>query len=204
MLRDEGVHNINLVTPSHFVRPIAEALAGVSLGIPVAWNSSGYESPETLKLLEGLVQIYMPDFKYMDSRLAARYSSAPDYPERAAEAVLEMYRQRGDFILDEDGMLQSGVLIRHLIMPGETENTKAVIDWVSGVFPPEAVLFSLMCQFTPMPGTEAFPELQKRVTPEENQAMINYMADCGIENGFWQEPDSATGEMIPSFDLTGV
>lgn len=204
MLRDEGVHNINLVTPSHFVRPIAEALAGVSLGIPVAWNSSGYESPETLKLLEGLVQIYMPDFKYMDSRLAARYSSAPDYPERAAEAVLEMYRQRGDFILDEDGMLQSGVLIRHLIMPGETENTKAVIDWVSGVFPPEAVLFSLMCQFTPMPGTEAFPELQKRVTPEENQAMINYMADCGIENGFWQEPDSATGEMIPDFDLTGI
>lgn len=203
-LQDMGAHNINLVTPTHFSRAIAEALGGAGLKIPVAWNSSGYESVETLRMLDGLVQIYMPDFKYMDARLAARYSAAPDYPQRAAEAVLEMYRQRGGFVLDGDGMLRSGVLIRHLIMPGQDENSKAVIDWVSRVFPPDAVLFSLMCQFTPMPGTEAFPELQARVTDEENEALINYMTDCGIENGFWQEPDSATGEMIPDFDLTGI
>ena len=203
-LRDKGVHNINLVTPTHFSRMIAEALEGFDPGVPVVWNSSGYERADTLKILEGKVQIYMPDFKYMDRALAKKYSLAPNYPEMAASAILEMYRQRGAFKMDGDGILQSGVLIRHLILPGETENSKAVIDWVARSFPRGDVLFSLMSQYTPMPGTERFPELQRRVSAKENQLLINYMSDCGIENGFWQEPDSATGEMIPSFDLTGV
>lgn len=203
-LRDEDVHNINLVTATHYIRAVSEALEGLDLGIPVVWNSSGYESAETLRMLEGRIQIYMPDYKYSDPVLAKAYSMAPDYPERAAEAILEMYRQTGPFVLDGEGILQKGVLIRHLILPGRPDNTKGVIDWVARTFPGNGVLFSLMSQYTPMPGTERFPELQKRVSRRENNMLKNYMADCGIENGFWQEPDSATGEMIPAFDLTGV
>lgn len=203
-LRDEGVHNINLVTATHYTRAVSEALEGLELGIPVVWNSSGYENVETLRMLEGKVQIYMPDCKYSDSDLARAYSMAPDYPERTAEAILEMYRQTGPFFIDKEGVLQKGVLIRHLILPGRPDNTKGVIDWVARTFPGSDVLFSLMSQYTPMPGTERFPELQKRVSRRENDMLKNYMADCGIQNGFWQEPDSATGELIPAFDLTGV
>ena len=203
-LRDQGVHNINLVTPSHFTRPIAEALSGLELGIPVVWNSSGYEKPETLRLLEGLVQIYMPDFKYWKSALAKRYSAAEDYPQRAAEAIREMYRQVGPFQMGEDGLLRSGLLIRHLILPGEDLNSMDVIDFVSEEFPAGSVLFSLMSQYTPMPGLERFPELQRRVDAELNGSLCNYMRRRGIETGFWQEPEAATDEMIPAFDGTGV
>lgn len=203
-LQDKGVHNINLVTASHFVPEVAKALEAAKLDIPVAWNSSGYDSVESLKRLEGLVQIYMPDLKYLDSGLARRYSIAPDYPEIATAAIKEMYRQVGSFVLDEDGIMQSGVLVRHLILPGAGENSRRVIDFVSDNFPGDMVLFSLMSQFTPMPNTEKFPELQKRITKEENNALCDYMADRGIEYGFWQEPDSATDEMIPDFDLTGI
>lgn len=203
-LQDMGVHNINLVTPTHYVDAVVPALEMAKLSIPVAWNSSGYDSVEQLKRLEGLVQIYMPDFKYMDEALAARYSSARDYPETAKRAILEMYRQTGDFVLDDEDMLQKGVLIRHLILPEAEENTRAVIDFVADAFPPDGVLFSLMAQYTPMPNTERFPELQKTVSAEVNDAMLEYMLSRGIENGFWQEPTSATEDMIPSFDLTGV
>ena len=203
-LQDMGVHNINLVTASHFVPEVATALEAASLNIPVAWNSSGYDSVDTLKRLEGLVQIYMPDLKYMDSELARRYSLAPDYPEVATMAIKEMYRQVGDFVLDDEDMLRSGVLIRHLILPDAMDNSRAVIDFVADNFPGKKVLFSLMSQFTPMPNTEKFPELQRRITAEENDALYEYMALRGIEYGFWQEPDSATDEMIPKFDNTGV
>ncbi len=203
-LRDQGVHNINLVTPSHFTRPIAEALSGLSLGIPVVWNSSGYEKPETLRLLEGLVQVYMPDFKYWKSDLARRYSAAEDYPQRAAEAVREMYRQRGPYVMDEDGLLRSGLLIRHLILPGELLNSMDVIDFVAEEFPHGSVLFSLMSQYTPMPGLERFPALQQRVESELNAQLCDYMQRRGIEDGYWQEPESATQDMIPAFDGTGV
>lgn len=203
-LRDQGVHNINLVTPSHFTRPIAEALSGLELGIPVVWNSSGYEKPETLRLLEGLVQIYMPDFKYWKSALAKRYSAAEDYPQRAAEAIREMYRQVGPFQMGEDGLLRSGLLIRHLILPGEDLNSMDVIDFVSEEFPAGSVLFSLMSQYTPMPGLERFPELQRRVDAELNGRLCDYMLRRGIETGFWQEPEAATEEMIPAFDGTGL
>lgn len=203
-LRDEGVHNINLVTGTHFVREIERALDGLELGIPVVWNSSGYESVDSLRRLEGLVQVYMPDYKYTDAALAKRYSAAGDYPAAAAAAIREMYRQRGAYALDDEGMLRSGLLIRHLIMPGQTENAMNVIDFVADEFPPGSVLFSLMSQYTPMPGLEAFPELEKRVTAEENELLIDYMQKRGISDGYWQETDSATDEMIPDFDGTGV
>lgn len=203
-LQDEGVHNINLVTAAHFIRPVTEALEGAKLKIPVVWNSSGYESVESLRRLEGLVQVYMPDLKYLDPELALRYSAAKDYPEVAVSAIAEMYRQRGRFVLDDEDMLVSGVLVRHLILPGATENSEKVIRFIAENYPGDRVLFSLMCQYTPMPGLEKYPELQRTVTASENDALCRYMEDCGIEYGFFQEPESATDEMIPDFDLTGV
>ena len=203
-LRDEGVHCIDLVTPTHYLRAVREALTGLELGIPVVWNSSGYESVETLRTLEGLVQVYMPDYKYSDPALAGRYSAAADYPSVAAEAIREMVRQTGPYRLDEDGLLLSGVLIRHLILPGETENSMGAIDFVADSFPRRSVLFSLMSQYTPMPGLGRFPSLQRRVDAEENAHLIRYMHACGITDGYWQELSSATEDEIPAFDGTGV
>jgi len=202
-LSDQGVDSIDLVTGAHYIPAIAEALSGLTLGIPVVWNSSGYESVESLRLLEGLVQVYMPDFKYYDSAAARRYSAAADYPQVAAAAVREMFRQVGPVKLDEQGLMKSGVLIRHLILPGRTEDARDVIDFAADEFPRGSVLFSLMSQYTPMPGLERFPELQGRVTPEENRALIHYMQVRHLD-GFWQENEAATSEMIPDWDLTGV
>lgn len=203
-LRDQGVHNINLVTPSHDARAIAQALDGLELGIPVVWNSSGYESVETLRMLEGLVQIYLPDLKYADAALATRYSAAPDYPETARAAILEMFRQTGPFRMDGDGLLQSGVLIRHLILPEQGDNSRRVIDWVSDTFEPGDVLFSLMSQYTPMGELSSFPELRHTVSPALNAAIYAHLLDSRIEDGFYQDLEAATGEMIPKFDGTGV
>ena len=203
-LRDEKVHNINLVTPTHDAMVIAEALSGLDLGIPVVWNSSGYESVDTLRNLEGLVQVYMPDFKYAFSDLAAKYSAAPDYPVVALAAIREMYRQVGPFQMDDDGILQRGVLIRHLILPGMPENTLRVIDAVEDHLPAKRILFSLMSQYTPMPGLEHYPELQRRVSKEEYDRCASYLDFSEIEFGYFQSPESATDEMIPDFDGTGV
>ena len=203
-LRDGGVHNINLVTPTHYSAIVAQALSGLDLGIPVVWNSSGYESVETLRRLEGLVQVWMPDFKYAFSDLAARYSAAPDYPQTALAAIREMYRQAGPFELDADGILQRGVLIRHLILPGAAENTLRVIDAIEDNLPAKRILFSLMSQYTPMPGLEAFPELRRRITQAEYDRCASYLDFSEIEYGYYQSPESATDEMIPAFDGTGV
>ena len=202
-LRDQGVDSIDLVTGAHYVPAIAEALSGLTLGVPVVWNSSGYESAESLRELEGLVQVYMPDFKYYDAEAARRYSAAADYPAVAAAAIREMFRQVGPYVLDESGLMRSGVLIRHLILPGRAEDARDVIDFAADEFPRGSVLFSLMSQYTPMPGLSRFPELQKRVTAEENRALIHYMQVRRLD-GFWQEPDAATSDMIPAWDLTGV
>ncbi len=202
-LRDRGVDSIDLVTGAHYVPAIAEALSGLSLGIPVVWNSSGYESVEALRQLEGLVQVYMPDYKYSDPEAARRYSAAADYPEVAADAFREMFRQVGPYTLDENGLMKSGVLIRHLILPGRLDDARDAIDFAADEFPRGAVLFSLMSQYTPTPGLERFPELQRRVTPEENRALIHYMKVRHLD-GFWQENEAATEELLPDWDLMGV
>ena len=203
-LRDQGVHNIELVTPTHFTRVIAEALEGLNLGIPVVWNSSGYESVETLRLLDGLVQVYMPDLKYLSAETAGRYSAAADYPAAATAAIDEMVRQRGAYRLDGNGMLQSGVLIRHLILPGHISESMDVIDYVADTFPPGTVLFSLMSQYTPMPGLERFPELRRTVSAEENENLIHYLQARRLQDGFWQEISSVGEESIPVFDGSGL
>ena len=178
-LRDTGVHNINLVTPSHYAHAIAQALDGLDLGIPVVWNSSGYDSVETLRMLDGLIQVYLPDFKYAAPDLAQRYSAAPDYPEIALAALTEMYRQTGPYELDGDGILRRGVLVRHLILPRRPKNTRGVIDLVAQTLPQGAFLFSLMSQYTPMPGLENFPELQETVSPALAAFCYDYMVHRG-------------------------
>lgn len=203
-LRDTGVHNINLVTGSHFVRPIAEALDGLDIGIPVVWNSSGYETVESLRRLDGLVQIYMPDFKYSLSAPALRYSGAPDYPDTVEKAIMEMFRQTGVYVMDDDEILLSGVIIRHLILPGLIDNSIGVIDRVAKLFPMGGVLFSLMSQYTPMPGVEErFPELARTVEPAISQMLYEYLLDSGIEDGYYQDEEASGTDMIPAFDGTG-
>ncbi len=203
-LADSGVHNLNLVTASHFSDTVAEALAGLRLEIPVVWNSSGYETVEQLRQLEGLVQVWLPDFKYADPMLAARYSAAPDYPQVALAAIQEMYRQAGPADLDADGLLRRGVLIRHLILPGAAENTLRVIDAVEDHFPAQNILFSLMAQYTPMPGLDRWPELTRPVSREEYERCRSYLDFSEIEKGYVQELESAGTEQIPAFDGTGV
>ncbi len=203
-LRDAGVHNIELVTPTHFTRIIAQALEGLDLGIPVVWNSSAYETVETLRLLDGLIQVYLPDMKYWSEETAKRYSSAPDYPKIASDAIREMFRQRGPYRLDRNGLMQSGVLIRHLILPGCLNESMDIIDYVADSFAPGSVLFSLMSQYTPMPGMSRFPELQRAITQEENENLIHYMKVRHLQNGFWQELSSVGEESIPKFDGTGL
>ncbi len=201
-LRDRGVHNLNLVTGSHFVRQIAEALDGLTLRIPVVWNSSGYDSVSSLRLLDGLVQVYMPDLKYLSAPLAAKYSAAPDYPDVARAALDEMFRQVGLFRLDGEGLLTRGMLVRHLVLPGALDNSFDVIDYVAERFPGDRVLFSLMSQFTPT--AHCPPELSRTLNAEEYARISSYLTLSGIENGFFQELEAAGTELIPDFDLTGV
>ena len=197
----QGAHNINLVTPTHFAPAIREALEA-PLAVPVVWNSGGYELPEALRTLEGKVQIYLPDLKYADSALAAQYSGAPDYFEAATAAIREMFRQVGRCMFDGDGMLQRGVIIRHLLLPGALENTKQVLDWIADTFAPGEVLVSLMSQYTPQQGAEGL--LRRRVTGAEIRAARAYLENLGLTSGYVQDSSSAREEYTPPFDLTGV
>ena len=200
-LVEQGAACLDLVTPTHFAEAILEALGEEPWPVPVVWNCGGYESVETLRRLEGRVQVYLPDFKYALTEPARDYSAAADYPEIAKAAVLEMFRQTGPYRM-ENGRLESGVLIRHLVLPGELENTKAVIDWVAENFRPGDVLFSLMSQYTPQPGASG--KLARRVTKAEYRAAERYMADCGLTEGFTQERTSAKEEYTPDFRLQGL
>ena len=200
----QGAHNINLVTPGHYISAVAESLKE-PLRVPVVCNTNGYDSPESLHRLEGKVQIYLPDFKYADNALALKYSHAPDYFETASAAILEMFRQVGPYEMDEkSGLLKKGVVIRHLILPGNVSNSLRVIDWVSDHFKPGEVLFSLMRQYVPHGKVESFPELQRVVTDEEYELVESHLFDSSIEDGFVQDEESASKDYIPPFDGSGV
>lgn len=201
-LIEQGAHNINLVTGTHFIKAIKDSLTE-PLPVPVVYNCGGYESVEALKTLEGKIQVYLPDLKYSDNSLALKYSNAPNYFETATDAIIEMYRQVGDYELDENGIIKKGVIIRHLILPNRLDNTKGVIDWVRRNFSAGEVLFSLMSQFTPN-GECDEPELSRRLNQAEYDEIAEYLFDSGIEDGFMQELSSASEEYIPPFDLTGI
>ena len=198
-LIEKGAHNINLVTGTHFIKAIADSLTE-PLPIPVVYNCGGYENIESLRKLEGKINIFLPDLKYADDALALKYSKAPDYFKIATSSIKEMHRQVGDYEIDENGIMKNGVIIRHLILPGQLENTKKVIDWVKNNFNEGEILFSLMSQFTPTPECNC-DNLYRRLSQEEYDEIEDYLFKSGIEDGFMQELSSASEEYVPPFEL---
>ena len=196
-------HNLNFVNPTHYAHVLAALLEDWRPPVPIVFNTGGYDRVDTLRGLEGKVDIYLPDLKYLDGRTAKRYSAAPDYPEIARAAIREMVRQTGPCRFDDDGLLLSGVMIRHLILPGQVNQAKAVMDWAAREFTPGTVLFSLMSQYTPWGDLSACPELDRRLRPGEIRAAQEYMQNLGLD-GFTQERTSAREEYTPPFDLTGI
>lgn len=203
-LQDSGAHNINLVTPSNYTNLLKDTLkiAKSQLKIPIVWNSSGYETVQNLKKLDGLVDIYLPDFKYSDDDLAWQYSHAKGYRKIAFDAISEMRRQQPDDVFGDDGMMQKGVIVRHLVLPGALENTKGVLQDISSI--DDTMYVSLMGQYFPTPNVENHPILSRRITEDEYDQATQAFFDAGLQNGFSQELDSATEESVPDFDLDAL
>lgn len=197
----QGAHNINLVNPTHYVRAILESLSE-PLPVPVVWNSGGYERASTLRRLKGKVQVYLPDLKYIREDSARRYSAAPDYFRFASAALKEMLRQVGPVQLDEDGVIRSGVIVRHLILPGRTDESMEILDWIAENLPGAWV--SLMAQYLPFGDVAGVDELNRRLTQEEYDRVCGHLESLGLEDGFVQELSSSDECYIPKFDLTGV
>jgi putative pyruvate formate lyase activating enzyme len=196
-----GCHNINLVNPTHFARAILESL-DAPLPVPVVWNSGGYEKVETLRLFEGRVQVYLPDLKYIMPDSARKYSAAANYFSYAAPALKEMLRQTGPVELNENGIIVRGTIVRHLILPGRVEESLAILDWISENLPGAWV--SLMAQYLPFGDVKGLDALDRRLTQEEYDAVVDHLLALGLEDGFVQELSSSDEKYIPAFDLTGV
>lgn len=216
MLNLEAKHacNINLVTPSHFVPEIREAIVIAKeegLSIPIVYNSSAYELPETLRLLDGLVDIYLPDFKYFNNETAVKYSFAQYYPEIAKKAIAEMFRQTGSFVIDDNtGLMKKGMIVRHLLLPLGVKNAKNVISYLYETYGDD-IFISIMNQYTPMPETPSMkrvestmPELFRKVTKREYERVLDHVLSLNIKNAFFQEGDTASDSFIPDFDYTGL
>ena len=199
----QGAHNIDLVTPTHFTHAIFQSLRE-PLPVPVVYNCGGYESVHTVACLRKKIQCWLPDLKYSLREPAARYSDAPDYFEKATAAIEQMYRQTGPYEIGSDGILKKGVLIRHLILPGNLENTKGVLRYVAETFAPGQVLFSLMRQYVPWGRAAEFPEINRRLTEEEYNEAEACMEELGIVDGYTQEADSSDAVYIPAFNGAGV
>ena len=205
-LEAQGAENINLVTATQYLPQVAEALARTKKDrhIPVVYNCGGYEKVESLKRLEGLVDIWLPDFKYADPARAGRYSMAVDYPETALAAIREMVRQTGSAVFDAEGHMKRGVIVRHLVMPGGRKDSVEAVRLLAKYFSPEEIRVSILRQFTPTPGCAAYPELNRRVTSFEYESVIEEVIRLGFSDGYMQEKSSAKEEYIPPFDGEGV
>ncbi len=205
-LQEKGAHNINLVTPTHFVPQIITALKAAKkqgLSIPIVYNTSSYEKTDTLKKLEGLVDIYLPDLKYQDPLLSERYSHAPDYFETAARAIAEMVRQVGAPVLTADSLMKKGVIVRHLLLPGCQRDARRILRYLHETYGNE-IYVSIMNQYTPLLQTETVPELNRRISAREYEKIIDFAISIGIENGFIQEGETASESFIPAFDCEGI
>lgn len=200
-LIDQGVHNINLVNPTHFTEAILASLSE-KLPVPVVWNSGGYEKAETLKRLEGRVQVYLPDLKYISPQLSHRYSAAGDYFRFAGPAIKEMLRQTGPVVLNDDGTILRGTIVRHLILPGCIQDSMAVLDWIAEELPGAWV--SLMAQYVPCGNVEGLDQLDRPLNQGEYDAVVDHLFSLGLEDGFVQDLSSSDEKYIPAFDLTGV
>lgn len=203
-LQKSGAHNINLVNPTHFAVQIRETVIRTpDIDIPIVYNSNGYEGDEVLELMDGVVDVYLPDIKYYSSAPAYKYSSASDYFEIAAQAVLEMYRQVGYAVLDENGIMKKGLIIRHLILPGLSGESIKILNWIEANLPDD-VYVSLMSQYTPYYKAEQYPEINRRITRREYERVVNHFLKLGFKNGYIQERESAQEHYIPDFDLEGI
>lgn len=205
-LADKGANNINLVTPGQYIPDIVWAVNDAKsrgMKLPIIYNTSGYENVTELKLLEGIVDVYLPDFKYMDSTLSARYSRAKDYPSVAKQALSEMVRQQPDVVIDDaTGLIQKGVIVRQLLLPGHVNDAKAVLKYLYDTYH-DHVYISMMSQFTPI-ALEDYPEINRTVTRREYERLVDYALEIGITNAFIQEGDVAKDSFIPAFDCEGV
>lgn len=205
-LADKGANNINLVTPGQYIPDIAWAVNDAKsrgMKLPIIYNTSGYENVTELKLLEGIVDVYLPDFKYMDSTLSARYSRAKDYPSVAKQALSEMIRQQPDVVIDDaTGLIQKGVIVRQLLLPGHVNDAKAVLKYLYDTYH-DHIYISMMSQFTPI-ALKDYPEINRTVTKREYERLVNYALEIGITNAFIQEGDVAKDSFIPAFDCEGV
>lgn len=202
-LLERGVHNLNLVTPTHFVPMLAKVLAEYKSPVPVVYNSSGYEKAETLKMLEGLVDVYLPDIKYFDSAPALKYSGAADYFEYASKAILEMHRQVGSVELDENGIAQKGLIIRHMVLPGNISQAVKVFEWVSRNLPSDTYI-SVMRQYTPFGKAKDMPPINRKLSSREYSIVKAKILALGFENCNFQSGEAATESFIPNFNLEGV
>lgn len=204
-LQEKGAHNINLVSPTQFVPQIVEALelCGKKLNIPIVYNTGGYECIETLRMLEGYVDIYLPDFKYYDNELAKRYSSAENYFETVTEALKEMHRQVGKYRLDKSGIMQKGMIIRHLVLPTHRHDSVKVLEWIAENLPKDEILISLMSQYTPFYKSNEFKELSRKISTFEYNYVLDKADELGF-CGFMQEKSSAKEEYTPDFDFEGI
>lgn len=202
-LIDKGVHNINLVTPTHYAPKLARVLEEYNSPVPVVWNSSGYESVETLRMLEGLVDIYLPDLKYFDSSVSLKYSGAEDYFEKASAAVLEMQRQVGSLVLDKNGIAKKGMIIRHMVLPGNISQASKVFSWVRENLPEETCI-SVMRQYTPFGKAKDMPPINRKLSSREYSIVKEKIYALGFENCYFQSRESSTEEFIPNFNLEGV
>ena len=205
-LAGKGANNINLVTPGQYIPDIVWAVNDAKsrgMKLPIIYNTSGYENVTELKLLEGIVDVYLPDFKYMDSTLSAMYSRAKDYPSVAKKALSEMVRQQPDVVIDDaTGIIQKGVIVRQLLLPGHVNDAKAVLKYLYDTYH-DRVYISMMSQFTPI-ALEDYPEINRTVTKREYERLVNYALEIGITNAFIQEGDVAKDSFIPAFDCEGV
>ena len=202
-LEEAGAHNINLVSATQFVPVILKALKLYRPFVPLVYNCGGYERVETLRALEGYVDVYLPDMKYADNALALALSGVPDYFETAAAALQEMARQTGPMALDNEGIARRGTMVRHLVLPGHTKNSLAVLQWLADNLP-QGVWVSLLFQYTPLREIDGFPELSRRLTRRERNKVFDRMVDLGLTDGYAQEAGSDTAAFIPAFDGTGV
>lgn len=205
-LADKGANNINLVTPGQYIPDIVWVVNDAKsrgMKLPIIYNTSGYENVTELKLLEGIVDVYLPDFKYMDSTLSARYSRAKDYPSVAKQALSEMVRQQPDVVIDDaTGLIQKGVIVRQLLLPGHVNDAKAVLKYLYDTYH-DHVYISMMSQFTPI-ALKDYPEINRTVTRREYERLVDYALEIGITNAFIQEGDVAKDSFIPAFDCEGV
>lgn len=201
-LENRGVHTIDFVNPTHYSHIVIEALTQYKPKVPVVYNSSGYDSVETLKKLEGLIDVYLPDLKYFSSEKSNMYAKCPDYFEKATKAILEMHRQQPKTEF-KNGIIQKGLIIRHLVLPKNVEESKNILLWIKNNLPSDTYI-SIMSQYTPYGDVKEFKELNRRLTTAEYNKVVDFFVDLGLRNGFMQEKTSAKTEFIPDFDMTGV